>query len=50
VALPEHLPARPKALLVVSARWEAAAPTVMTSPHPPLLYDYGGFPPEAYNP
>lgn len=48
VALPEHLPARPKALLVVSAHWEAAVPTVMTSPHPPMYYDYGGFPPEAY--
>jgi aromatic ring-opening dioxygenase catalytic subunit (LigB family) len=48
VALPEQLPARPKALLVVSAHWEASAPTVMTSPRPPILYDYGGFPPEAY--
>jgi aromatic ring-opening dioxygenase catalytic subunit (LigB family) len=48
VALPEQLPARPKALLVVSAHWEASAPTVMTSPHPPILYDYGGFAPEAY--
>jgi aromatic ring-opening dioxygenase catalytic subunit (LigB family) len=48
VALPEQLPARPKALLVASAHWEAAAPTVMTSPRPPLYYDYGGFPPEAY--
>ena len=48
VALPEQLPARPKALLVASAHWEAAAPTVMTSPRPPIYYDYGGFPPEAY--
>jgi aromatic ring-opening dioxygenase catalytic subunit (LigB family) len=46
--LPERLPARPAALLVASAHWEAAAPTVMTSPRPPILYDYGGFPPEAY--
>jgi len=41
-------PAPPKALLVVSAHWEAPVPTVMTSPHPPMLYDYYGFPPEAY--
>jgi aromatic ring-opening dioxygenase catalytic subunit (LigB family) len=41
-------PARPKALLVVSAHWEEPVPTVMTSPHPPLLYDYYGFPPESY--
>jgi len=48
VTLPEKLPAPPKAVLAVSAHWEAAVPTVMTSPHPPLYYDYGGFPPEAY--
>ncbi len=41
-------PAQPKALLVVSAHWEEAAPTVMTSPAPPMYYDYYGFPPEAY--
>jgi aromatic ring-opening dioxygenase catalytic subunit (LigB family) len=38
----------PKALLVVSAHWEERVPTVMTSPNPPILYDYYGFPPEAY--
>ena len=38
----------PRALLVISAHWEAPVPTVMTSPAPPLLYDYDGFPPEAY--
>jgi aromatic ring-opening dioxygenase catalytic subunit (LigB family) len=39
---------KPAALLVVSAHWEEAAPTVMTSPQPPMLYDYYGFPPESY--
>ena len=48
VTLPEKLPAPPKALLVISAHWEAVVPTVMTSPNPPLYYDYGGFPTEAY--
>lgn len=38
----------PAALLVVSAHWEERGPTVTTSPHPPLLYDYYGFPPESY--
>ena len=38
----------PKALLVVSAHWEEPVPTVMTSAHPPMLYDYSGFPPESY--
>jgi aromatic ring-opening dioxygenase catalytic subunit (LigB family) len=43
------LPAiRPRALLVVSAHWEEPVPTVMTADHPPLLYDYYGFPPESY--
>ena len=38
----------PKALLVVSAHWEEATPTVMTSPTPPIFYDYYGFPPASY--
>jgi aromatic ring-opening dioxygenase catalytic subunit (LigB family) len=41
-------PAPPKALLVISAHWEEPVPTVMTSEHPPILYDYYGFPPESY--
>jgi aromatic ring-opening dioxygenase catalytic subunit (LigB family) len=42
------LPHRPSALVVVSAHWEANVPTVMTSPRPPILYDYYGFPPASY--
>jgi aromatic ring-opening dioxygenase catalytic subunit (LigB family) len=42
------LPAKPRALLVVSAHWEEAEPTLMTSARPPMLYDYYGFPPAAY--
>ena len=38
----------PKALLVISAHWEERVATVMTSAHPPMLYDYYGFPPDAY--
>jgi aromatic ring-opening dioxygenase catalytic subunit (LigB family) len=38
----------PKALLVISAHWEEAVPTVMTGARPPMLYDYYGFPPESY--
>jgi aromatic ring-opening dioxygenase catalytic subunit (LigB family) len=38
----------PRALLVVSAHWEAAVPTVMTAAQPPLLFDYYGFPPASY--
>jgi len=43
------LPAEPpKALLVVSAHWEEAKPTVMNGASPPLLFDYFGFPKESY--
>ena len=38
----------PRAILAVSAHWEEPVPTVMTAEHPPMLYDYYGFPPEAY--
>jgi aromatic ring-opening dioxygenase catalytic subunit (LigB family) len=41
-------PEPPRALLVVSGHWEEARPTLMTSPRPPILYDYYGFPPESY--
>ncbi len=39
---------RPKALLVVSAHWEEAVPTLMTAAKPPMLYDYYGFPEASY--
>lgn len=39
---------RPNALLVVSAHWETSEATVNTGESPSMLYDYGGFPPEAY--
>jgi aromatic ring-opening dioxygenase catalytic subunit (LigB family) len=46
--LPKLLSQPPKALLVISAHWEEPQPTVMTSARPPMLYDYYGFPEEAY--
>jgi aromatic ring-opening dioxygenase catalytic subunit (LigB family) len=46
--IPATLPAPPRALLVVSAHWEESIPTLMTHPHPPMFYDYYGFPPETY--
>jgi aromatic ring-opening dioxygenase catalytic subunit (LigB family) len=39
---------RPKALLVISGHWETTRPTVNSSPHPPLLFDYYGFPEHTY--
>jgi len=39
---------RPKAILVISAHWEEKEATVLESPKPPMVYDYYGFPPDAY--
>jgi aromatic ring-opening dioxygenase catalytic subunit (LigB family) len=47
-ALPAGLPARPDALLVVSAHWEAPRPTVLAAAHPALLFDYYNFPKATY--
>jgi len=44
----EALPARPSAILVVSAHWEAKFPTVTMRADPPLIYDYTGFPRHTY--
>jgi aromatic ring-opening dioxygenase catalytic subunit (LigB family) len=38
----------PSAILLISAHWEAAVPTLTAGPRPPLIYDYFGFPPESY--
>ena len=40
--------ARPEAIVVVSAHWEAGSPTVTSGANPGLIYDYSGFPPESY--
>jgi aromatic ring-opening dioxygenase catalytic subunit (LigB family) len=42
------LPFSPRALVVVSAHWEAPVPTTTSSTAPPLIYDYSGFPPHTY--
>ncbi len=39
---------RPAAIVVVSAHWECARPTLTAGPAPSLIYDYGGFPAETY--
>ncbi|NGY03686.1 DODA-type extradiol aromatic ring-opening family dioxygenase [Solimonas terrae] len=42
------LPARPRAVLLISAHWLEAAFTVGSHPQPPLIYDYYGFPEHTY--
>ncbi len=39
----------PRAVLCVSAHWEAACFTVMGTARPQMVYDYGGFPPHTYS-
>ena len=39
---------RPRVILIVSGHWEESVPTVNAGSHPPLLYDYGGFPEHTY--
>jgi len=47
-ALPQRLPAKPQAVLVITGHWEAREFTVSTAAHPPMVYDYGGFPAHTY--
>lgn len=46
--LPDTLPARPQAILVVSGHWETTGFALTASEKPPLLFDYYGFPPHTY--
>lgn len=39
---------RPAAIVLVSAHWECARPTLTSGANPGLIYDYGGFPEETY--
>jgi aromatic ring-opening dioxygenase catalytic subunit (LigB family) len=46
--LPSTLPSQPIAILSVSGHWEEPQFTVATSEHPPMVYDYYGFPDHTY--
>jgi len=47
--LAESLPARPRAILVISGHWEEPAFAFTgAAGHPGLIFDYYGFPPETY--
>ena len=39
---------KPDAVLVISAHWEEQVPAVINSAAPSLLFDYYGFPQQAY--
>lgn len=40
---------KPSAIIVVSAHWEEAIPTITSAENPLLIYDYYGFPEESYS-
>ncbi len=46
--VPRQIGATPKAVLVISGHWEELEFTVMASAHPPMIYDYSGFPAHTY--
>ncbi len=45
--LGQRLP-RPRAILIASAHWETAVPTLTAGSAPPTIHDFGGFPDELY--
>jgi len=47
-SIPASLPARPQAILLVTAHWLAPQPSMSSAARPGLLFDYGGFPPHTY--
>lgn len=46
--MPQQWPTTPQALLVISGHWEESEFTVMSNSHPPMIYDYHGFPAHTY--
>ncbi len=46
--MPRQLGVTPKAVLVITAHWEERDFTLSSSARPPMIYDYGGFPPHTY--
>ncbi|WP_228156825.1 DODA-type extradiol aromatic ring-opening family dioxygenase [Fuscovulum blasticum] len=48
VQMVKDLPERPKAILMISGHWEEDSFAVMSSAHPPMVYDYHGFPPHTF--
>ena len=47
--IPRQIGVVPKAILMVSGHWEDERFAVMSSPKPPMVYDYYGFPEHTYH-
>lgn len=48
-AVPDFLPERPKAILLISGHWETKGFAFTGGASPPLIYDYYNFPPHTYD-
>jgi aromatic ring-opening dioxygenase catalytic subunit (LigB family) len=46
--MPRQIGRTPRAVLMISAHWEEREFTLTSSPKPPMIYDYGGFPDYTY--
>ncbi|MYM32595.1 dioxygenase [Duganella sp. CY15W] len=46
--IPRQIGVTPKAVLVITAHWEGRDFMLSSSATPPMIYDYGGFPPHTY--
>jgi len=46
--IPRQVGVTPKAVLVITAHWEGREFMLSSSARPPMIYDYGGFPPHTY--
>lgn len=47
-SIKDHLPQRPKAILLISAHWDMDEFTLLTKKNPGLYFDYYGFPKHTY--
>lgn len=47
-SLPSSLPEQPRGILIVSGHWETPGFALTSSPRPPLVFDYYGFPAHTY--
>ena len=47
--IPHQVGTTPTAVLMISGHWEEPDFTIMSSPGPPMIYDYSGFPEHTYH-
>lgn len=48
IKIVQELREEPRAVLVISGHWTERQLAITSNPHPPMVYDYSGFPPHTY--